>query len=112
MKYFKTREKCSSIFHVILIDLKDCNTVLEFLDRVVKALKVMPFYAANLEVLGKTISSLEKHGFTFPLTLNFVNTRTYQKKCPNGWKIFLTSLEKAKEEYVKKDLKFEYSATD
>ena len=91
---------------IIPIDLKDCNTVLEFLDTVVKALKVMPFYGTNLEALGKTISSLDKHGFTFPVALELVNTKEYQQKCPNGWKIFLTSLEKAKEEYQKKNLKF------
>lgn len=96
---------------IILIDLKDCKTVLEFLDRAVKALKVMPFYGTNLEVLGKTLSSLEKHSFSFPLTLKLVNTREYQEKCPNGWKIFMKSLEKAKEEYDKKNLKFDWVVT-
>ena len=91
---------------IILIDLKDCKTVLGFLDTVVKALKVMPFYGTNLEALGKTISSLDKHGFTFPVALELVNTKEYQQKCPNGWRIFLRSLEKAKEEYQKKNLKF------
>lgn len=96
----------------IIVDLKDCDTVLEFLDKVIKALKVMPFYGTNLEVLGKTISSLEKHGFTFPLTLELVNTKEYQEKCPNGWKIFMKNLEKAKKEYKEKDLSFEYQYTD
>src|SRR3989338_3196727 len=97
---------------MILIDLKGCKTVLEFLDTMVKALKVMPFYGTNLEVLGKTISSLEKHGFSFPLTLKLVNVQKYKEKCPVGWKIFLKSLEKAKEEYAKKEMKFEYLFTD
>lgn len=92
----------------IIIDLKECNTVLEFLDTVVKALKVMPFYGTNLDVLGKTISSLEKHGFTFPLTLKLVNTQKYQQKCPNGWKIFVKSIEKAKEEYAKQGQSFSW----
>ena len=91
---------------IILVDLRDCKTVLEFLDTVVKTLKVMPFYGTNLEQLGKTIASLEKHGFSFPLTLRLVHTEDYQQKCPNGWKIFLRSLEKAKEEYAKKNLQF------
>jgi len=72
----------------------------------------MPFYGTNLEVLGKTIASLEKHGFTFPLKLELINTKGYQQKCPHGWKIFVKSLEKAKEEYAKKDMKFEYSFAD
>jgi len=97
---------------MIVIDLKDCKTVLEFLDTVVKALKVLPFYAINLETLGKTISSLEKHEFAFPLTLKLVNVQTYTERCPQGWKIFLKSLEKAKEEYAKKEMKFEYLFTD
>ena len=92
----------------IIVDLKDCKTVLEFLDTVVKASKVMPFYGTNLEVLGKTISSLEKHGYTFPLILRLVNTEDYQQKCPNGWKIFLRSLEKAKEEYAKRGKNFDW----
>lgn len=96
----------------IILDLKDCKTVLEFLDTVVKTLKLQPFYGTNMDVLGKTISSLEKQGFTFPLTLKFVNTKNYQEKCPIGWKIFLKSLEKAKEEYDNRNLKFEYSFTD
>ncbi|MBI2581596.1 barstar family protein [Candidatus Woesearchaeota archaeon] len=96
----------------LIIDLHGCNTVLEFLDRAIKALKLMPFYGTNLEVLGKTIASLEKHGFSFPLTLKLVNTKNYQEKCPNGWKIFVKSLENAKEEYAKRHLKFEYSCTD
>ena len=96
----------------IIIDLKDCNTVLEFLDTVAKALKVMPFYGSNLDILGKTISSLEKQDFRFPLTLKLVNTKNYQEKCPNGWKIFVQSLERANEEYKKRHLKFEYSCTD
>ena len=85
---------------IILIDLKDCKTVLEFLDAVTTALELPPFYGNNLETLGKTLSSLEKQGFSFPLTLHFVNTKKYQEKCPNGWKIFVRSLEKAKEEYA------------
>lgn len=93
---------------IILIDLKDCNTVLEFLDTVVKALKLQPFYGTNLEVLGKTLSSLEKHDFTFPLALKWVNVQGYKEKCPTGWKIFMRSLEKAKEEYFKKNLKFDW----
>ena len=93
---------------IILIDLKHCSTVLEFLDIVVKALKIMPFYGTNLEVLGKTISSLEKHGFNFPLKLELVNTQAYREKCPTGWRIFLKSLEKAKEEYSLKKLKFSW----
>lgn len=97
---------------IILIDLKDCNTVLEFLDTFTKALKLMPFYGTNLEVLGKTISSLEKHGFNFPLTLKLVNVEKYKEKCPRGGEIFLRSLEKAKEEYEKKNLKFNYLLTD
>ena len=96
----------------IIVDLKDCDTVLEFLDRMIKALKVTPFYGTNLEILGKTISSLEKHGFAFPLTLKLDNTHGYKTKCPNGWKIFLTSLETAKEEYAKKEMIFNYSCTD
>ena len=92
----------------ILIDLKECKTVIEFLDTVVKALKVMPFYGTNLEVLGKTLSSLEKQGFSFPLTFKFVNFQAYKERCPNGWKIFLKSLEKAKEEYVKKNVDFSW----
>jgi|SRR3989344_2701449 len=96
----------------IIINLQDCQTVLEFLDRAIKALKVMPFYGTNLEVLGKTIASLEKHGFTFPLKLEIVNVSNYKKKCPIGWKIFVNSLERAKEEYDKKNLQFEYSFTD
>lgn len=96
----------------IFIDLKDCKTVLEFLERMVKALKVMPFYGTNLGVLGKTVSSLEKHGFSFPLTLKLVNTENYQQKCPNGMKIFVKSLEKSKDEYAKKDMAFKYSFTD
>lgn len=97
---------------IFFIDLKDCKTVLEFLDQTIKALKLQPFYGTNLDVLRKTISSLEKHGFTFPLTLKLINTKEYQEKCPNGWKIFVKSLEKAKEEYEKKNLKLEYSFTD
>lgn len=97
---------------IILIDLKDCNTVLEFLNAAVKALKLQPFYGTNLEQLGKTIASLEKQEFNFPLTLKLVNVKKYKEKCPNGWRIFLKSLEKAKEEYEKKNLKFEYSFTD
>ncbi len=97
---------------IILIDLKGCKTVLEFLDRTVKALKVQPFYGVNLDVLGKTLSSLEKHGFIFPLTLEVVNTKEYQEKCPNGWKIFLKNLEKAKEEYAERKMKFDYIITD
>ena len=97
---------------ILIIDLKDCKTVLEFLDTVIKTLKLQPFYGANLEVLGKTLSSLEEHGFAFPLTLRFVNTKNYLEKCPQGWKIFIRSLENAKEEYTKKNLKFEYSFTD
>lgn len=96
----------------IVIDLQDCQTVLDFLDRVVKTLKIPPYFGTNLEVLGKTLSSLEKQRFSFPLTLNFLNTKNYQEKCPNGWKIFMKSLEKAKEEYKKKEMKFEYSFTD
>ena len=96
----------------IIIDLKDCQTVLEFLDRAVKALKVMPFYGTNLELLGKTIASLEKHGFTFPLEMKFVNTKEYQQKCPNGWKIFLKSLQKAKEEYAGKNMEFDYQMVE
>ncbi|MEK6809844.1 MAG: barstar family protein [Nanoarchaeota archaeon] len=96
----------------IIVDFENCDTVLGFLDRMVKALKVMPFYGANLEVMGKTISSLEKHGFAFPLTLKLDNVQGYKTKCPNGWKIFLTSLEKAKEEYAKKGMIFNYSCTD
>ena len=96
----------------ILIDLKDCKTVLEFLDTVTKALNLMPFYAVNLEVLGKTISSLEKHGFTFPLTLKLVNTKGYQEKCPKGWEIFLKSLQNAKEEYQKRNLQFDSEIQD
>lgn len=92
----------------LIIDLHGCNTVLEFLDRAIKALKVMPFYGTNLEVLGKTIASLEKHGFSFPLTLKLVNVQAYKERCPNGWKIFLKSLEKAKEEYVKKNVDFSW----
>lgn len=110
-KDLSKKESAGSSF-TIIIDLKDCKTVLEFLDRTVKALKVLPFYGTNLEVLGKTISSLEKHGFNFPLNLRVVNTKEYQEKCPNGWKIFVQSLEKAEKEYAKKDLKFEYSYTD
>lgn len=90
------------------IDLANCRTVLEFLDTVVKALKLMPLYGTNLEVLGKTISSLEKHGIVFPLTLQLVNTKHYREKCPQGWKIFVQSLEKAKGEYEKKKLGFEW----
>ena len=96
----------------LIIDLKDCSTVLEFLDGVVKELKVMPFYGSNLEVLGKTIASLEKHGFTFPLTLKIVNTKSYQEKCPNGWEIFLKSLRKAKEEYAEKKMEFDYQMVE
>ncbi len=95
-----------------IIDLKDCTTVLEFLDTVTKALKVMPFYGINLEALGKTLSSLERHDFTFPLTLKLVNVQGYKEKCPVGWKIFVKSLEKAKEEYAKKNMEFEYSFVD
>lgn len=91
---------------IILIDLKGCKTVLEFLDRSVKALKVQPFYGTNLEVLGKTLSSLEKHGFVFPLTLRLVNIKEYQEKCPNGWKILLNSLKKAREEHIKQGRRF------
>ncbi len=97
---------------IILIDLKDCKTVLEFLDSVVKALKVQPFYGANLEILGKTLSSLEKHSFAFPLTLKLVNTKSYRKKCPNGWKIFLNSLEKAEKEYRKQGKQFRWEVND
>ena len=93
------------------IDLADCRTVLQFLDTVVRALKLMPLYGTNLEVLGKTISSLEKHGFAFPLRLELTNTTPYREKCPKGWKIFVESLEKAREEYAKKDLGFEYQVT-
>ncbi|HLD80019.1 MAG TPA: barstar family protein [Candidatus Nanoarchaeia archaeon] len=96
----------------LTIDLKDCKTVLEFLDRVVTVLKVLPFYGSNLEVLGKTISSLEKHGFLFPLKIELVNVKNYKEKCPVGWKIFLKSLEKAKEEYAKKNMELEYSFAD
>jgi len=96
----------------LIIDLHGCNTVLEFLDRAIKALKVMPFYGTNLEVLGKTIASLEKHGFSFPLTLKLVNVQAYKEKCPKGWEIFVKSLEKAKQEYKKKGLEFEYLFTD
>jgi|SRR3989338_2819344 len=96
----------------ILIDLKECKTVLEFLDTAVKALKVMPFYGTNLEVLGKTLSSLEKQGFSFPLAMKLINVQNYKEKCPVGWKIFLKSLEKAKEDYAKKEMKFEYLFTD
>ncbi|MEK6939927.1 MAG: barstar family protein [Nanoarchaeota archaeon] len=95
----------------IIVDLKGCNTVLEFLDRVVKALEILPFYGTNLEVLGKTISSLEKHGFSFPLKLELINTKEYQEKCPNGWKIFLKSLEKAEEEYAEKKIIFTWEIT-
>lgn len=97
---------------IILIDLKGCTTVLGFLDKVVKALKVMSFDGANLEVLGKTISSLEKHGFFSPLRLELLNSKQYQEKCPTGWNIFIKSLKKAKEEYAKRDMEFEYSFTD
>lgn len=97
---------------IFIIDLNECKTVLEFLDAVTTALELPPFYGANLEILGKTLSSLEKHNFTFPLILEFVNTKEYKEKCPTGWKIFVRSLEKAKEEYVKKNLKFDYSFTD
>lgn len=97
---------------ICVIDLKDCGTVLEFLNTVTKALKLQLFYGTNLEVLGKTLSSLEKHGFTFPLTLKLVNVQGYQEKCPNGWKIFVEGLEKAKEEYATRNLVFEYSFTD
>src|SRR3989338_1059456 len=96
----------------LTIDLKDCKTVLKFLDTVVKALNIMPFYGTNLEVLGKTIASLEKHGFTFPLKLELINTKGYQQKCPTGWKIFLKSLQKAKEEYNLKKMKFEYQIVE
>ena len=96
----------------VIIDLKDCDTVLVFLDRVVKALKLLPFYATNLDVLDKTLASLEKHGFDFPLDLRLVNTQEYREKCPNGWKIFVGSLEKVKQEYAKKNMKFEYLFTD
>lgn len=92
----------------LVIDLKDCQTVLEFLDRMVKALEIMPFYGTNLEVLGKTIASLEKHEYTFPLKFEFVNTKHYAEKCPNGWKIFLKSLQDAKKEYNNKNMKFDY----
>ena len=91
---------------IILIDLKDCKTVLEFLDTVIKILKLLPFYGTNLEILGKTLSSLEKHDFTFPLTLKLLNVQEYKEKCPTGWNIFLNSLEKAKEEYQKKNMIF------
>ncbi len=94
-----------------IIDLKDCTTVLEFLDTVTKALKVMPFYGINLEALGKTLSSLERHDFTFPLTLKIINSTEYQEKCPVGWKIFVESLEKAKEEYNLKGLEFVWNVT-
>jgi RNAse (barnase) inhibitor barstar len=96
----------------VSIDLKGCRTVLEFLDTAVKALKLQPFYGTNLEQLGKTISSLDKHHFTFPLNLKLVNVQNYQERCPNGWRIFVKSLEKAKEEYEKKGLEFEYSFID
>ena len=96
----------------ILIDLKECKTVLEFLDTAVKALKVMPFYGTNLEVLGKTFCWLEKQGFSFPLAMKLINVQNYKEKCPVGWKIFLKSLEKAKEDYAKKEMKFEYLFTD
>ena len=96
----------------LVIDLQDCQTVLEFLDRVVKVLKVMPFYGTNLEVLGKTLASLEKQDFTFPVKLELVNTKQYQEKCPTGWKIFLKSLQKAKEEYNLKKMKFEYQIVE
>lgn len=96
----------------LIVDLKDCKTVLEFLDAVVKALKLQSFYGTNLELLGETVSSLEKHGFSFPLTLNLVNTKGYREKCPKGWEIFLKSLEKAKAGYEKKKMKFEYLFTD
>ena len=92
----------------LVIDLKDCQTVLEFLDRAVKAMKVMPFYGSNLGVLGKTIASLEKQGFTFPLILKLVNVEKYKEKCPKGWEIFLKSLQKAKEEYAEKNMTFDY----
>ncbi|MDP3698914.1 MAG: barstar family protein [Nanoarchaeota archaeon] len=92
----------------LTIDLKDCKTVLEFLDTVIKTLKLQPFYGTNLEVLGKTLSSLEKYGFAFPLRLELLNTKQYQEKCPTGWKIFLKLLQKAQEEYDLKKMKFEY----
>ncbi|GEM_PF-4220273 len=95
-----------------IIDLKDCKTVLEFLDTVTKALKLQSFYGINLEVLGKTISSLEKLEFTFPLKLELVNTKQYQEKCPIGWKIFLKSLQKAKEEYDLKKMEFDYQIVE
>ena len=93
---------------IILIDLKHCSTVLEFLDIVVKALKIMPFYGTNLDVIGKTLASLDKQEFTFPLTLKLENVQGYAEKCPTGWRIFLKSLEKAKEEYSLKKLKFSW----
>ena len=92
----------------IVIDLKDCKTVLDFLDRFVKELKLMPFYGANLEILAKTLASLEKHGFTFPLVLKLINVHEYKEKCPNGWNIFLNSLEKAKEEFAKREQEFNW----
>ena len=93
---------------IILIDLRDCKTVLEFLDRVVKALKVQPFYGTNLEVVGRTISSLENHGFTFPLTMKLINIRDYQEKCPRGWEVFMRSLLDAQEKYKNKSLHFSW----
>lgn len=105
-------QKSADSSFTMIIDLKDCKTVLEFLDRTVNALKLQPFYGTNLEVLGKTLSSLEKQGFSFPLTLNFVNTQNYQEKCPQGWKIFIGSLERAKEEYAMRNLVFGYSFTE
>lgn len=97
---------------MIVINLKECNSVLQFLDVIIRELKLQPFYAVNLEILGKTLSSLEKHGFTFPLTLQFVNTKNYRQKCPQGWRIFKEGLEKATEEYNQRELQFNWECKD
>ena len=94
------------------IDLKNCTTVLQFLDTVVKELKVSNYFAFNLERLAHLMSSLDKHGFEFPLTLKFINIRNYKKRCPKGWGIFINSLEKVKANYEKRNLDFNYQFSE
>jgi len=94
------------------IDLKDCSTVLQFLDKIAGVLKVSNYFSFNLERLSGLLSSLDKNGFKFPLTLKFSNIDGYRNKCPRGWEIFVVSLENARKEYQKRGLKFDYEFSE